>query len=60
VHADHGSAEWRETPATVEAVAAALSLPLSVVRQRATISLAAGTTDLNAALHAMPPSRRFA
>ena len=33
VHADLGSAEWRETPATVEAVAAALGLPLSVVRQ---------------------------
>ena len=33
VHADLGSAEWRETPATVEAVAAALGLQLSVVRQ---------------------------
>ena len=29
VHADLGSAEWRETPATVEAVAAALGLPIA-------------------------------
>ena len=33
VHADLGSAEWRETPATVEAIAASLGLPLFVVRQ---------------------------
>ncbi len=33
VHADLGSAEWRETPATVAAIAAALGLPLHVVRQ---------------------------
>jgi 3'-phosphoadenosine 5'-phosphosulfate sulfotransferase (PAPS reductase)/FAD synthetase len=33
VHADLGRAEWRETPATVDAVAAALGLPLIVVRQ---------------------------
>jgi 3'-phosphoadenosine 5'-phosphosulfate sulfotransferase (PAPS reductase)/FAD synthetase len=33
VHADLGRAEWRETPATVEAIAATLGLPLHVVRQ---------------------------
>lgn len=32
VHADLGRAEWVQTPATVEAVAAALGLPLIVVR----------------------------
>ena len=33
VHADLGRAEWRETPATVAAIAATLGLPLHVVRQ---------------------------
>jgi len=32
VHADLGRAEWQQTPGTVEAVATALQLPLSVVR----------------------------
>ncbi|MBO9375520.1 phosphoadenosine phosphosulfate reductase family protein [Sphingomonas histidinilytica] len=35
VHADLGRAEWRSTPATVDAVAARLGLPLLVVRRGA-------------------------
>ena len=35
IHADLGRAEWRSTPATVEATAARLALPLIVVRRRA-------------------------
>lgn len=35
IHADLGRAEWRSTPATVEAVATRLDLPLIVVRRSA-------------------------
>lgn len=35
IHADLGRAEWRSTPATVEATAAALGLELDVVRRSA-------------------------
>jgi 3'-phosphoadenosine 5'-phosphosulfate sulfotransferase (PAPS reductase)/FAD synthetase len=35
IHADLGRAEWRSTPATVEAVAARLGLPLIVVQRAA-------------------------
>lgn len=34
IHADLGRAEWKSTPETVERVAAALGLPLMVVRHR--------------------------
>ena len=35
IHADLGRAEWKSTPATVEAIAARLGLPLIVVRRDA-------------------------
>lgn len=35
IHADLGRAEWRSTPAIVEAVCRHLGLPLIVVRRRA-------------------------
>jgi len=35
IHADLGRAEWRSTPATVEVIAARMSVPLVIVRRRA-------------------------